>query len=206
MIIRSERRVLKTRLKEQMRILKKSLDTNTHLSKVLEDAGWTYNDLIYERAYCGGHEGKAHTTLKGLGAHRRRNIPYISFFSGCGGLDLGLEAAGFSNVACFEINGIFCKTLRVNRPKWRVFGPPFHSGNISNTEETVEELSRTIKPPFPRIVRGRTSVPTFFRGIEPVRETLGVLARKERQSSFRLRGDNQDVQAPSVSGGERSRP
>ncbi len=44
----------------------------------------------------------------------------ISLFSGAGGLDLGLERAGFEVGVCVEIDPYFSKTLRVNNPSWPV--------------------------------------------------------------------------------------
>jgi DNA (cytosine-5)-methyltransferase 1 len=45
----------------------------------------------------------------------------ISLFSGAGGLDLGLEAAGFETAICIEIDADARETLRHNRPHWRIF-------------------------------------------------------------------------------------
>ncbi|NJL14211.1 MAG: hypothetical protein HC913_15180 [Microscillaceae bacterium] len=45
----------------------------------------------------------------------------ISLFSGSGGLDIGLEQAGFNTVLCIE-NDINCReTLKYNRPQWQLF-------------------------------------------------------------------------------------
>jgi DNA (cytosine-5)-methyltransferase 1 len=59
-------------------------------------------------------------------------------------MDLGMEAAGFSQVAAFEINELFCKTLRRNRPSWRVFGPPTHSGDVSRFEDIASTLRKML--------------------------------------------------------------
>lgn len=42
----------------------------------------------------------------------------LSLFSGAGGLDVGLEAAGIETVACVELDMAARETLRLNRPHW----------------------------------------------------------------------------------------
>jgi DNA (cytosine-5)-methyltransferase 1 len=59
-----------------------------------------------------------------------------------------MEAAGYKHVAAFEINDLFCKTLRRNRPHWNVFGPPAHSGDVSKFDEIAESLGSLISSPF----------------------------------------------------------
>ncbi len=44
----------------------------------------------------------------------------IGLFSGAGGLDVGLEAAGFEVTAAVELDRIRCETLALNRPKWKI--------------------------------------------------------------------------------------
>lgn len=48
------------------------------------------------------------------------NNKVISLFSGAGGLDLGLEDAGFDTAVCVEIDADCRETLRFNRPKWKL--------------------------------------------------------------------------------------
>ena len=52
----------------------------------------------------------------------RRSV--LSLYSGAGGLDLGLEAAGFDVVLCVEIDEDCRATLRKNRPTWTLSDPP----------------------------------------------------------------------------------
>ena len=47
----------------------------------------------------------------------------ISLFSGAGGLDLGLEAAGFSVSICVEVDEDAQRTLSANRPDWKLAQP-----------------------------------------------------------------------------------
>lgn len=58
--------------------------------------------------------------------HREMQMPKKSFTSleicaGAGGQALGLEQAGFQHEALVEIEHHCCNTLRLNRPRWRVF-------------------------------------------------------------------------------------
>jgi DNA (cytosine-5)-methyltransferase 1 len=55
-------------------------------------------------------------------------LKVISLFSGAGGLDYGLEAAGFETAVCLEMDKWCCETLRQNR-NWPVI------------EEKIEDVS-----------------------------------------------------------------
>ncbi len=56
-----------------------------------------------------------------MSAKRRKRA--LSLFSGAGGLDLGLEMAGFDAALCVEIDADSKRTLSRNRPKWRLAEP-----------------------------------------------------------------------------------
>lgn len=47
----------------------------------------------------------------------------LSLFSGAGGMDIGLEAAGFESAGCVEIDPLARETLRRNRPDWKLLTP-----------------------------------------------------------------------------------
>ncbi len=60
----------------------------------------------------------------------------LSTFSGLGGLDLGLEASGFTVVGCVETDPATCRSLKANRgDDWPLLAP----GDIA-------ELARTLSP------------------------------------------------------------
>src|SRR5262245_40645263 len=135
-------------IKEQLQLLQKAERTSQSLAEVLSKAGWTYDDLIYENSRTKVWKGGRPFGLADLRSASPKGIPVVSFFTGCGGMDLGLEAAGFRHLAAFEINELFCKTLRRNRPHWSVFGPPTHSGDVSRFEDISSSLARLLNSPF----------------------------------------------------------
>ena len=47
--------------------------------------------------------------------------PVISLFTGAGGMEIGLENAGFTTSVCVEMNADCRETLKKNRPNWRLF-------------------------------------------------------------------------------------
>lgn len=67
---------------------------------------------------------------------KKKRTPLISLelFAGAGGLALGVEKAGFSNIALIEIDKDAANTLKTNRPKWNVICDDI--ANISQTELT----------------------------------------------------------------------
>jgi DNA (cytosine-5)-methyltransferase 1 len=54
----------------------------------------------------------------------------ISLFSGAGGLDIGLEHAGFDTKVCVEINQHCRETIKTNRPEWNVMEEFENPGDI----------------------------------------------------------------------------
>lgn len=55
-----------------------------------------------------------------VSGHEAMKLSLISLYTGAGGLDLGMEAAGFEPLVCVEMDKDAVATLKANRPKWRV--------------------------------------------------------------------------------------
>ncbi len=142
-----------SKFKEQERLIAKSVRSGVPLSEVLASVGWNYDDLVYRESRLKRWKGGRALALGDL-ALPSHGTPVVSFFTGCGGMDLGFEAAGFEHVAAFEINELACKTLRKNRPNWKVFGPPTHSGDVSNFESASEALNEFVDESFEGVFIG----------------------------------------------------
>ena len=123
------------------------------ISDALGEAGLSIDDLVYENSRALEWKGCKPPRLSSFG-RIAEEIPLVSLFTGCGGMDLGFEAVGFSHVAAVENNEVFCKTLRLNRPKWKVFGPPSHDGDICDLEEITRVLSARVEAPFEGVFIG----------------------------------------------------
>ncbi len=57
----------------------------------------------------------------------------LSAFSGVGGLDLGLEAAGFNHVGCIELDEAARRSLKSNRSQWQLLD----DGDVLDVAETL---------------------------------------------------------------------
>lgn len=67
----------------------------------------------------------------------------ISLFTGTGGLDLGLEAAGFEPAICIELDEDARKTLQLNRGHWSLLEPgDIHAHRPEEIMEQAELRSR----------------------------------------------------------------
>jgi DNA (cytosine-5)-methyltransferase 1 len=140
---------------KQKKILEKCVDTGDDLDDALKSIGKNRDDLRYE---AGGKSAPKRLSNPKLDDFRKKSngIPLISLFSGCGGLDLGFEAAGFEHLALVEHNKLFCETLRHNRPDWNVIGPPNEPGNVADKENLLETLRSTcgLKKQFDGVLIG----------------------------------------------------
>lgn len=119
-------------------IIQDSLETGEDLDFLLKKNGFSYDDLTYKNNPIPHVVESKYKTLKSF-SKPYHGTPVVSFFSGCGGLDLGFEAAGFEHVVLVEHNELFCDTLRHNRD-WEVIGPPYADGDMSNRFEIAKNL------------------------------------------------------------------
>lgn len=67
---------------------------------------------------------------------------FLSLFSGAGGMDIGLEAAGFENVGVIEIDPIARATLVLNRPSSDLLG----DGDILKVSKWLTPQSLQMRP------------------------------------------------------------
>lgn len=137
----------------QSQILDFAESEDLDLSDALNRFGAVYDDLVYADSRSRAWAGRSPLHLSDL-ASEPNGIPFVSFFAGCGGMDLGFEAAGFKHAAAFEINELFCKTLRRNRPMWNVLGPPTNEGDVSDVEQITDHLAQLIDQPFNGVFTG----------------------------------------------------
>ena len=138
----------------QKEILEYCVNCEDDLTARLKETGHSRDDLQYVDNSKAGIRLPSAPLLEDF-ARRKHNVPMVSFFSGCGGLDLGFEAAGFHHVALVEHNKLFCETLRLNRPKWNVIGPPLYGGDVSKREELLAVLrSNGVQANFPGVFAG----------------------------------------------------
>jgi len=134
--------------KEQCQIIDKCIHENIKLSDALTDKGFSYNMLNYKEPSDSRLLSSSDYSPIDKIQIIDNGIRIVSFFSGCGGLDLGFERAGYKHLACIDINEHFCNTLRANRPSWKIIGPPQSTGDVSNRKEMEKELRKIIKPNF----------------------------------------------------------
>lgn len=67
----------------------------------------------------------------------------ISLFSGAGGLDLGVEAAGFTTKLCTDIDDFSCKTLMLNKERQALPGGKGFLREANIVKKNIKEYSST---------------------------------------------------------------
>ena len=131
---------------EQFRFVQMCIDEGLDFADELERHGISIDDLEYEIKAPSVRGDYA--TLDRF-RHSSNRIPFVSLFAGCGGMNLGFEAAGFSHQVAVEINPLFARTMRENRPNWNVMAPPSHSGDVSRLYETANGIKEQAKITIP---------------------------------------------------------
>lgn len=122
-----------------LELIKFALSSGADLGALLDEHNLSYEDLRYENAPPLQLLNTEYVGLSGY-AQPFHGVPVVSFFAGCGGIDLGFETAGFEHLALVEHNEVFCDTLRLNRD-WEVLGPPHFSGDVSDTTGLIGTLA-----------------------------------------------------------------
>jgi DNA (cytosine-5)-methyltransferase 1 len=82
--------------------------------------------------------------------------PVISLFTGAGGMEIGLEKAGFHTSICVEIDADSRETLRRNRPAWALFEDCFgrKAGDIRDIKPEELLLKANLKRGEAALVTG----------------------------------------------------
>lgn len=139
--------VLKFNTDSQINILETCIKDGLNLNNQLKKIGLSYENLRYlaiENPKTSTDDVNHHLeNLENLRLNPN-NIPAISFFSGAGGLDVGFEYAGYSNLASIEINELFCETLKLNFPNHLVV-----NGDIKEREIISNILTEKLKLTIP---------------------------------------------------------
>jgi DNA (cytosine-5)-methyltransferase 1 len=144
----------------QVKIIDDCIKHNRVLHEVLFANNYTYDDLRYEIEIPFENTGGEYKNIE-ENYQKKNGISVLSFFSGCGGLDLGFEAAGFEFIACIDNNELFCNTLRHNHPTWEVIGPPEDRGDVSKREDLYNTLKKYITSNFEGVFIGGPPCQSF---------------------------------------------
>jgi len=135
----------KLTIPQQGELIERCISESKDLGSELRRNGYSYDSLVYENNELEPSEflfdSAGLIDLKSIQQRHKYRVPVVSFFSGCGGLDVGLELAGFETIAMTEIHSVFCDTLRSNF-KGQVIGPPSYTGDVRNLDEIVDALKR----------------------------------------------------------------
>ncbi len=141
-------------IERQEELIRICLEEQLSLSDLLRSENLTFDDLRYVSN--GFQLPLDSLPYRSLYEFEKLNhqIPYVSLFSGAGGLELGFERAGFYHVASFDIEELFCETLKYNRPDWNVYAGS-KNGDLRNTDNVIGSLeSLGIRPGFEGVFIG----------------------------------------------------
>lgn len=94
------------------------------------------------------------------GLHRFGRV--LSLFSGAGGLDLGLERAGFTTVACLEIDEDARSVLAANRRRWNVL----EDGDVVKAAKTLKPSDVGLKSGELELIAGGPPCQPFSKAAQ----------------------------------------
>jgi site-specific DNA-cytosine methylase len=93
----------------------------------------------------------------------RRHPKVLSVFSGLGGMDLGLEAAGFQTIGCIEKDETARQSLVANRnPRWPLLEP----GDVSRAVASITPASVGLQPRQLAILAGGPPCQPFSKAAQ----------------------------------------
>ncbi|RKI49401.1 DNA cytosine methyltransferase [Corallococcus sp. AB004] len=80
---------------------------------------------------------------------RKATFRAIEICAGAGGQAIGLDQAGFEHVAAVEIDKDACATLRMNKPKWRIYETDLRKFSGQEFRGSIDLLAGGVPcPPF----------------------------------------------------------
>jgi DNA (cytosine-5)-methyltransferase 1 len=126
----------KISIERQETLIKQCIEEQVDMQSVLDGYNLTYEDLRYKHYADLNREQSPIEYLDDYDILPYQ-IPAISFFSGAGGLDVGMHYAGFQTLAAFEINKVLSDTLSHNLPQTLV-----SNCDVRNKDEVIEILNK----------------------------------------------------------------
>ena len=105
---------------EQESLLKKCVDQELDLDEELSKLGLSYDDLVYRKSSL--NEGALLLDTGEVDIRRiednvvKKTLSLCQFFSGCGGLDIGLNMAGFKSIISIR-KKILCSVKKTQKKR-----------------------------------------------------------------------------------------
>lgn len=150
-------RVFKISNADQEALFNSCISAKTDLQQYLNIHNLEYDDFRYKHYPEIRISNNSYELLEDVEI-RPHKTPTISFFAGAGGFDVGFDYAGFNTLATFEINEIFCNTLKLNFPQKHIF-----NSDLKNREEVYDLLKNKvgIDTPFEGVFHGGPPCQSF---------------------------------------------
>ena len=142
---------------DQEALFNSCISAKTDLQQYLNVHNLDYDDFRYKHYPEIRISNNSYELLEDVKIQTHKT-PTISFFAGAGGFDVGFDYAGFNTLATFEINEIFCNTLKLNFPQKHIF-----NSDLKNREEVYDLLKNKvgIDTPFEGVFHGGPPCQSF---------------------------------------------